>query len=55
MYIFFGLAKEFHKNISFHILFHEIQVCFFSQKKEDNSNNEYHHGVNNVGSFFTGR
>ena len=35
---FFEHAKQFHKNLSFYILIHEVQVCFLLQKNENNSN-----------------
>ena len=39
------LAKQLHKNRSFYILYHEIQVCLLFLKNEDNLNNKNGRGV----------
>ena len=38
-----SVALQQYKNLYFHILFYEIQVCFLFQRNEDNSNNKNHH------------
>ena len=45
--IFYCLQEtlQCYLNLSFHILFYEIHVCFLLQKNEGNSNNKNHRGV----------
>ena len=40
-----------YKNLYFHILFYEIQVCFLFLTNENNSNNKNHHHVLTVSLF----
>ena len=39
------MALQFHENLYFYRLFHEIQAYFLFKRNEENSSNKNHHGV----------
>ena len=43
--LFLDKALQRYKNLYFHILLYETQVCFLLQKNEGNSDNKNHRGV----------